>query len=140
MNNDLSVIVTVLIALSVAVERAVEIVKGMVEWLDKPGETPREEGRRRAVLHLLAAVLGVGISWLAYPVLESMVPEGKRLATTLALGLLASGGSGFWNSILGYVSSLKVLKAADAEAAKQETAAAGPRPVLQVRAGKFELG
>jgi len=31
------------------------------------------------------------------------------------LGLLASGGSGFWNSILTYVAKAKDLKAAEAE-------------------------
>jgi hypothetical protein len=33
----------------------------------------------------------------------------------LALGLLASGGSGFWNSILAYVTKAEDLKAAEAE-------------------------
>jgi hypothetical protein len=33
----------------------------------------------------------------------------------LALGLLASGGSGFWNSILTYVNKAKDIKVAAAE-------------------------
>ena len=42
---------------------------------------------------------------------------------TLALGLLASGGSGFWNSILTYVTKAKDLKAAEAETKQLEVRA-----------------
>jgi len=38
----------------------------------------------------------------------------------LALGLLASGGSGFWNSILTYVTKAKDIKAAEAESKQME--------------------
>jgi hypothetical protein len=41
----------------------------------------------------------------------------------LALGLLASGGSGFWNSILTYVTKAKDVKAAEAETRQIEARA-----------------
>jgi hypothetical protein len=41
----------------------------------------------------------------------------------LALGLLASGGSGFWNSILAYITKAKDVKAAEAETRQIEARA-----------------
>jgi hypothetical protein len=42
------------------------------------------------------------------------------LPESFALGLLASGGSGFWNSILTYVTKAKDIKAAEAESKQME--------------------
>jgi hypothetical protein len=118
--ESLPTILTLLIALSVAAERAVEIITGFVPWLSKVEESVGAEARRRAVLHLLAAASGIAISWLAWPVVAEALAELPNQATrpahfptVLALGLLASGGSGFWHSILSYVTSLKELKQAD---------------------------
>jgi hypothetical protein len=119
--DNLSTMITLLIALSVATERFVEIVKGLVPWLDVVKEDVREEGRRRAALQALAAVGGIVVSALSFPISREILPEGLGTTTTaIALGLLASGGSGFWNSILGYVMSMKALKSADALRAKVE--------------------
>jgi hypothetical protein len=119
--DNLSIMITLLIALSVATERFVEIVKGLVPWLDLVKENAREEGRRRAALQALAAAGGIVVSALSFPISREILPEGLGTTTTaIALGLLASGGSGFWNSILGYVMSIKALKSADALRAKVE--------------------
>src|SRR5262249_21143146 len=92
-------IVTLLIALSVAAERAVEILKGLVPWLDTARPEPISEGRRRAALQGLAAVAGIAVSYLTWPVVAQLVvttngpaPPGVHWPTILALGLLASGG------------------------------------------------
>jgi len=37
----------------------------------------------------------------------------------LGLGLLASGGSGFWNSVLTYVTKVKDIKTVEADAKKK---------------------
>jgi hypothetical protein len=143
--NDLSILITLLISLSVATERFVDIVKGMVPWLEVVKENVREEGRRRAALQVLAAVGGIVVSSLAFPVASTILPEGiGRGTTAVALGLLASGGSGFWNSILGYVMSLKTLKSADALKAKvvaDETKRGVIRglPVVDAAAGRLGL-
>jgi hypothetical protein len=138
MEQDLTVIVTALIGLSVAAERVVEIVKGTIVWLDKEKEDPRMEARRRATLQALAAGSGILVSWLAWPVTQGIVPGSgaDRTLTIIALGLLASGGSGFWNAILGYVMSIKALKSAAAASAKHEAIATGT-VIPQPKEGRF---
>lgn len=108
--DTLPSVITLLIALSVATERFVEIIKNLWPWLDAHQEDPRAEGRRRAALQGLAVVGGVAITVLAGPVVGEVMPGETRWLTLVGLGLLASGGSGFWNSMLTYVVSLKELK------------------------------
>lgn len=118
---DLTPIVTAIIALSVAAERVVEIIKGMIPWLGNEQEDAKAEGRRHAALQALAAAAGIFVALLATPVTDAVVPAGQgHGVTVVAMGLLASGGSGFWNSILGYVGNLKELKKAAADAAKAD--------------------
>lgn len=114
--NDLSTVVALLVALSVAAERFVEIIKGLVPWLNQESTDPKEEGRRNAALQFLAVVAGIVTTFLARAALPPGIPSGPL--ATLALGLLASGGSGFWNSIQTYVAKVKDVKKAEAESAK----------------------
>jgi len=114
--DQLPTIITLLIALSVATERVVEIIKSVIPRLDIADPDPKREGRRRAMLHLLAVVGGVAIATGSWPIVSEVL--GRKagpidISTTLALGLLASGGSGFWNSILSYFVSIKDLKRAE---------------------------
>jgi hypothetical protein len=103
------------IAPSIASERLVDIIKGLVPWLNQQRRKPAEEGWRKAALQILAVIAGITTAWLA----SAAIPKGVGIPDdwtgTLALGLLASGGSGFWNSILTYVAKAKDLKAAEAE-------------------------
>lgn len=109
--SALSTVIAVLIVLSVASERLVEIIKGFIPALDKENDDPQKESRRKAYLHILAVVAGIATAFLAREALEASVPDAWNTTTgVLALGLLASGGSGFWNSILGYVNEVKKLK------------------------------
>ena len=103
-------------ALSVASERLVEIVKSAIPILNQPRPDPRAEGWRQATLHLLAAGAGVVTTALAStaPSINNVVPN-KPLAW-IVIGLLASGGSGFWNSIQTYVNKAKDVKSAEADA------------------------
>jgi hypothetical protein len=131
--NNLSAVITVIIALAVATERLVEIIKGMVPWLDQEKLEARIEARRRAALQLLAAAGGILVTLLAWPVVRSLVPSTNQYSTIVALGLLASGGSGFWNAILSYVWNLKTLKSAEVERARRGEE--GQRPLPQPREG-----
>jgi hypothetical protein len=132
--TKLAAVVGLLAALSVASERLVEIVKGLVPWLntDKTeGTSPtddnkRSEGRRRAALQILAVVAGCITAWLAWPAVstaltQASIADGDKTLWILSLGLLASGGSAFWNSVLTYLLNVKNLKelAVKTEAAKQ---------------------
>lgn len=113
----LTAIVSILITLSIASERLVEIIKGLMPPLNQENSNPTKEGWRRASIQVLAIVSGIFTAWLA-----SHVPEGgigNNLFTILAFGLLASGGSAFWNSILEYLLKVKDIKEAKAETIKE---------------------
>ncbi|HEX9630839.1 MAG TPA: hypothetical protein VGA02_00130 [Gemmatimonadales bacterium] len=127
--SSLPTIITLLIALSVASERVVEMIKGLF-WrqLNERQEDPGREARRRVWLHVLGALAGVGVSALAWPVVVEVVPGDTSWLTVVALGLLASGGSGFWNTILTYVLNIKELKKTDVEQARGAAGAARPLP------------
>ena len=113
--TKLTTVISLLIALSIASERLVDIIKGLVPWLNQQRRKPAEEGWRKAALQILAVIAGITTAWLA----SAAIPKGVGIPDdwtgTLALGLLASGGSGFWNSLLPYVAKAKDLKAAEAE-------------------------
>jgi len=101
--NSLSVVVSLLVALSVASERLVAIIKGLVPFLNQENLDPTREGWRASALQGLAVASGVTTTLLARPLIPSVAPGWDNLPGLLALGLLASGGSGFWSSVQGYV-------------------------------------
>lgn len=117
--TKLIVIVSLILSLSIASERLVEIIKGFFPSLDKARDDLAEEGRRRSYLQLLAVFSGIVTSYLArdfLPVEVAKVPEGLAV---IGLGLLASGGSGLWNSVLSYLAQVKEIKKVDLEVAKK---------------------
>jgi hypothetical protein len=108
--NTLGVIVALLIGLSVASERLVGIIKGLIPFLNQENPDPTREGWRTSALQVLAVVAGITTALLARPLIPTIVPGWDNIPALLALGLLASGGSGFWNSIQGYVNQVKDIK------------------------------
>ena len=52
--TNLTALVTLILTLSIASERLVEIIKGWVPLLDQVNSDPNTEGRRRSVLQILA--------------------------------------------------------------------------------------
>jgi hypothetical protein len=122
--NKISLVVSLLIALSVASERLVAIVKGLVPFLNQENTDPVMEGRRTSALQLLAVVSGIVTALLAGPAIGTIVGDGLNSPVSLiALGLLASGGSGFWNSVQGYVNQVKDIKKLEAKERKGAVAA-----------------
>jgi phosphatidylglycerophosphate synthase len=121
--NNLSSFVTLLAALSVASERLVEIVKGFFGFLSTENTDPAQERRRKTYLQILALLAGLLTAWLTKDVnaVKALIPD-TQLAW-IPLGLLASGGSGFWNSIQTYLAKAKELKKAEVENKKAQTVA-----------------
>ncbi|HZS17310.1 MAG TPA: hypothetical protein VFA51_05190 [Candidatus Udaeobacter sp.] len=121
--TKLTTVISLLVALSIASERLVDIIKGVIPWLNQPRVRPADEGWRKAALQVLAVFAGITTAWLS----SAAIPKGVGIPDdwtgTLALGLLASGGSGFWNSILTYVTKAKDVKAAEAETKQIEVRA-----------------
>jgi hypothetical protein len=70
---------------------------------------------------VIAVIAGVTTAWLAGPAAPAFLPH--DFTGKLALGLLASGGSGFWNSILTYLTKAKDVRAAEAETRQIEARA-----------------
>lgn len=114
--QTLTSFLTALVALSVGVERVVEVLKGFVSWLRQdpdPSVDPdgRRAARRRAVLQILAALIGTGTALAIGP--ERFFPgltepgDWRRWAVAVLLGVMASGGSAFWNHALDVLDAVK---------------------------------
>jgi hypothetical protein len=130
---ELTAIVTLLVSLSVASERLVEIIKSTFfpAWskeivaaagaaADEIGAAEKLEARRKAKIQFLAVLSGIGTAFLAKPAIDSYssilhLKDGTGWAVIVAFGFLASGGSGFWNSILGYLLKVKDVKEAESK-------------------------
>jgi hypothetical protein len=133
--EQLSVIVALLAALSVAAERLVDIVKnlfptylaeeqkivqgGNVAAEDVGKIDPKKEGFRKVVLQVLPIVASIVTVMLAWPAVAGSVPGAppggwwtsvSGIATIIATGVLVSGGSGFWNKVVGYIGEVRDLK------------------------------
>jgi O-antigen/teichoic acid export membrane protein len=117
--GKLAAFVSLMIALSVATERLVEIVKGLSKYLsEEKKDDPDAERKRKAVLQILAVLAGIFTAWSGSSYIPSEIAKTTEGWQIVGLGLLASGGSGFWNSIATYFLKLKDLKKAEADAAK----------------------
>jgi len=101
-----------IITLSVATERLVEILKGLpfLSWLSEKKSSPSKEKLRKTLLQVLAVFAGIATAWLSSSYYSADLAEANRSFHVLGLGLLASGGSGFWNSIATYTLNLKDLQ------------------------------
>lgn len=120
-SSELGAIVGLLIAVSIASERLVEIIKGYFPWLNEARPDPSTEGRRKAVLQILAVAAGVITAFLAQPILSnSLSGINDQGIAILSIGLLASGGSAFWNAILSYMLQVKDLKKQEVKASQHE--------------------
>jgi hypothetical protein len=107
--------ITLLIPLSIATERVVDIIKNIIPWLRIVKKDSYHESWRMAFLQVIAIVVGSIIARWASGILTNMP------SNYILLGILASGGSGFWTSIQGYVSNIKEIKKADAITANVQT-------------------
>lgn len=159
MNTEkLIAVVSILVILSIASERLVEIIKAYIPSLveDKvagdtivnPQQELQKEARRKAKISVLAIAAGIFTAFLASPILagifKDLFPGStcpfaagffnfgtdgscgfnfsiEGLPAVLALGLLASGGSSLWNSVLEYLLKIKDLKKIKIENEKVET-------------------
>ncbi|HZR58527.1 MAG TPA: hypothetical protein VFA74_16785 [Terriglobales bacterium] len=117
------------LALSVAVERVIEILKGMIPILATPQTNPKLENLRGAVIHLLSVAIGAiaarggGIDlFQKITGVASANNEIRWLSGYLICGLMTAGGSAFWNHILDIVQASKIK---NETAAKQEVELAG---------------
>lgn len=119
--NNLSSVLSLMLAISVAVERVVEILKGILPFLAKPWGGDREYWRF-ALLQVLATLAGAAVAYLGHAQIAQQVPalafsEHLQLGY-LVVGLMASGGSAMWNHALDIVQAMKIAKESAAPAVK----------------------
>lgn len=126
--SEVSAFVGIMIAISMAVERCVEILKGMIPQLGISNTDPTKDGRRSACVQGLAVFFGALIAEVSKTQIAGAVPSVKQvfdggwlvaLAPCLLVGFMASGGSGFWNHILDLLGAMKVKQEAVAQADTQ---------------------
>jgi drug/metabolite transporter (DMT)-like permease len=134
-------LLTAMVALSVGVERVVEIVKGFSAWLrtdPDPKVDPggRKAAYRRLTLQSIATVSGATIVAMIGPhlFLPTIIPADadptQFWASAVLLGLMGSGGSAFWNHALDLIGAAKSAK----EAVKKSLDSAQP-PDAPTRTG-----
>jgi O-antigen/teichoic acid export membrane protein len=116
---SLTVLVSLILALSIASERLVEIIKGVFPFLNVENKNETLEGWRRASLHVLAVLSAIATAYLSADYIPKEVADPAKGIGVLGLGLLASGGSSFWNSIATYMLKLKDLKKLEVEDKKK---------------------
>jgi len=118
--NTFFALATVILAISLAAERLVAIVKTLWPWLRKEqqdtatGEVlPADRWRQLVVLAIAFACSWITAAFLAGGIpagLTGMIAfPGLALPTSIA-GLLATAGSAFWAPIVGYARAAKDLK------------------------------
>jgi len=126
---ELTTVLGLLVALSAASERLVEIIKGLVPWLNEDKEEAIDDGAgaqakrnaerwRKLALQVLAGLAGIATAWAAYPAIPvDFLPAERPLMSIVALGLLASGGSGLWNALLTWALESKNIRESTSRAA-----------------------
>lgn len=112
--SQLTTFVTAMVALSIGTERIVEIIKGMISQLD--GHDTWIQSVAVAAGAVIALVIGPHE-------LLAVVPAGgfdtaARYWGAALLGLMASGGSAFWNHALDILGAIKDTKEKVAAAGK----------------------
>jgi|SRR5215510_9765169 len=106
--DKISTLIALIAAISVAVERVIELIKSSIPGL---GSTwSKREGLRRALIQLLAVFVGAVMAWQMPSQLGAATGSQPKWQVDILFGLLASGGSGLWNHALDIVRATKVNK------------------------------
>ncbi|RXH56691.1 hypothetical protein [Granulicella sibirica] len=116
--NTLTTFLATMLGISIAVERVIEILKGWLTnfWLFKTNPDSAKEAQRIAFIHVLSGICGALIAACGKLTVLPNVPADSWLSWMIA-GLLASGGSAFWNHALDLVKATKVTSEQGAIAA-----------------------
>jgi hypothetical protein len=116
--NPLTTFLTTMLGISIAVERVIEILKGWLTnfWLFKTNPDPTREAQRIALIHVLSGICGAVIAAYGKMTIFPNVPS-DSWCSWISAGLLASGGSAFWNHALDLVRAAKVTSEQGAIAA-----------------------
>lgn len=115
--DQLSNVLTFVAALSVATERITEMIKripGFSLLFSQKKEDPKWEDVRVILVHGLAIVIGALLCTQVSDVVRGLLHLDKGVAISFwayaGFGVLASGGSGFWNNAVDALREIKKQK------------------------------
>jgi hypothetical protein len=116
--DTLESVIPLLLAISLASERLVTIIKTMIPWLAKETKTQAMEENLEGdrARRLIVQAIAIGTSWLTVGLSFShwkpwdTVSVGGSSYAVIALALLGSGGSALWNNLLGYTKAVKDVR------------------------------
>jgi hypothetical protein len=104
--TELTKLVTLIMAISVAGERLVTFVKTLVPWLSSPQVTvPTNDSTKEIIRKVIVMVIAFLSCWLT-----AYLANTDSIIKPWLLGLLASGGSAFWTNILTYLKGVSDVK------------------------------
>jgi hypothetical protein len=122
--TDLQSFLTQMVAVSVAVERVIEILKQtigtipFINWIFTSNPNSTRDSWRCAVIHLVSAGIGALIAELSGITVPGV---SDKAVSYVLIGLLSAGGSAFWNHALDLVKAAKVQKEQTAKMAVATT-------------------
>ncbi|MES2651068.1 MAG: hypothetical protein V4663_04975 [Bacteroidota bacterium] len=108
-------LITLILAISLAGERLVTLIRTLIPALaDDPNAIKSPKAKAEIVRKSIVMLLAFLCCWLT----AFMVKDNMEVSTTsefakfpsVFLGLLASGGSAFWTSLLGYTKAARDIK------------------------------
>lgn len=125
--ETITLLISYVLGIAVASERIVEMVKGVFPILWQAKDDPKQEAFRRSLLQALSIVISVGVAFTATATLPNELKAlgwVEQAPGVIALGLMAAGGSGFWNALLTLMQNIKDLKKGEVEAQRKNPATA----------------
>ncbi len=111
--DSLVKLITLILAISLAGERLVAFIKTLFPWLaGDPNSTEAANTNKEISRKTIVMAIAFLSCWLtAYLVKENTDGTSDALKMpAIFLGLLASGGSAFWTTLLGYTKAVRDIK------------------------------
>jgi hypothetical protein len=107
-----SLVVAHMLVLSVALERVIEILKGILPFWPFVGAQANSASAsayrlRRAALIIVVAAIGTGFCWALH---LNLLHVAHVRSGYIAVGLAAAAGAAFWNNLLGWMKAAAARK------------------------------
>jgi hypothetical protein len=128
--TPLTSLVTLLLGVSIAVERVTEILKGLIPPLATQRQDLTAEYIRCAIMHVIALAAGAFVAYAGHIDLFQKLtgtPSSNLTMGYAVCGLLSAGGSAFWNHILDILKAAKI--SSESKAGKDAQGAGKDNPI-----------
>ena len=129
--TPLTSLITLVLGISIAVERVTEVLKGLIPPLAKQQKDLTAEYIRCAIMHVLALVTGTFVAYAGHIDLFQKLTGTASTNLTMGYGvcgLLSAGGSAFWNHVLDILKATKIRSESTAGQAAKSAGNQNPIP------------